>query len=278
MNTKFTFRSGLAAILTVLCGGFAMAQKPVNVVIIGGGSSHVWTWNYKTDSATLVAGGFATVKYVGTRRDRIQSPFNPDSSSTKEILAAIPQADVLYITTNNQFNDPRLHEALMKHVNAGKGLVFGHAGGWHNHNPKQKQGLPRGTTDPTYEGWPEYNRIFLSGGTRGHDRPGPYQVVVTNTKHQIMQGVTRTTFPVTDELYYMTADTSKAALGWTVLATATSPVDARVFPQVVAINHPKAKIVNITLGHDGLSHDVPEFQTILRNSVAYAAGKKNPKK
>ncbi len=287
MSTKSIFRSGntlkicVSAILFVLISSAAIAKKPIRVVMIGGGTSHVWNWNFGTDSATLVKEGFATVKYVGSRmsgRGVPQTPYNTDSLTTKQILAAIKDADVLYITTNNQFNDPELRKALMDFVNSGKGMIFGHAGGWHNYGAKQ--GLARGAApDPTWTPWTDYNTIFLNGGTRRHDALGNYEVNIVDAKHQISKGIARTTFPVKDELYNGMRDSvSASAPGWHIIASAKSPNTGITWPQVWTTNNPKGKLVNITLGHDAGSHDLPEFQTILRNSVAYAAGKKNPKK
>jgi len=282
MNTKFTFRSGravrigLTAILIILCSSITSAKKkPIRVLIIGGGTSHNFkAWNATADSALLVKDGFATVKYVGSAVTNGQVPFATGSPETAQILSALPQTDVLYITTNNQFNDPSLRQAIMDFVNSGKGIVFGHASGWYNYNSKQ----PRGAApDPSWVSWTDYNTKFINGGTRGHDRLGNYDVTITNTKHQITQGITRTTFPVRDELYNAIADTSRAAPGWQVLATATSPVTSKVFPQLWITNSKKGRLVNLTLGHDGGSHDVPEYQTLLRNSIAWVKKQKNPK-
>ncbi len=34
----------------------------------------------------------------------------------------------------------------------------------------------------------------------------------------------------------------------------------------------KGRIVCITLGHDGASHELPAYRTLLRNAVAWARG------
>ena len=39
------------------------------------------------------------------------------------------------------------------------------------------------------------------------------------------------------------------------------------------VKHPKARIVGITLGHDARAHDLPAYQTLLKNAVQWAAGK-----
>jgi type 1 glutamine amidotransferase len=58
-----------------------------------------------------------------------------------------------------------------------------------------------------------------------------------------------------------------------VLVTATSPKTGKTFPQIFVVKHPKAKIVGFTLGHDARAHDLPAYQTLLRNAVIWAAGK-----
>jgi type 1 glutamine amidotransferase len=39
------------------------------------------------------------------------------------------------------------------------------------------------------------------------------------------------------------------------------------------VRHGKARIAGIALGHDARAHDLPAFQTLLKNAVAWAAGK-----
>ena len=39
------------------------------------------------------------------------------------------------------------------------------------------------------------------------------------------------------------------------------------------VQHSKARIAAITLGHDEKSHALPEYQALLKNAVQWAAGK-----
>jgi hypothetical protein len=39
------------------------------------------------------------------------------------------------------------------------------------------------------------------------------------------------------------------------------------------VKHAKARIVGLTLGHDAKAHDLPAFQTLLKNSIAWVSGK-----
>lgn len=110
----------------------------------------------------------------------------------------------------------------------------------------------------------------MGGGTKGHDKLGPYKVKVTNPDHPITKGVSAN-FEITDELYNYNHD--PAATPIEVLAEATSPNSGKTFPQVFVVKHPKARIVGITLGHDARAHDLPEYQALLKNAVQWAAGK-----
>ncbi len=78
----------------------------------------------------------------------------------------------------------------------------------------------------------------------------------------------------------VSAATRKALLAYAnrggaieVLAEATSPKTGKIFPQVFIVKHPKARIVGLTLGHDARAHDLPAYQTLLKNAVQRAAGK-----
>ena len=45
-------------------------------------------------------------------------------------------------------------------------------------------------------------------------------------------------------------------------------------PAVWTTNHPTARIVGITLGHDQRVHDLDAFKTLLVNAVRWASGSK----
>ena len=78
-------------------------------------------------------------------------------------------------------------------------------------------------------------------------------------------------FEIIDELYNYTQDPEGTPIE--VLVTATSPKTGKVFPQVFVVKHPKAKIVGFTLGHDARAHDLPAYQTLLRNAVQWVSAK-----
>lgn len=214
-------------------------SKSTRVLVVGGGSSHDFDkWYRQVDVATLERDGFATATYTT----------NIDS-----ILYFLPNVDVLYMVTNQSINNQNVRKAIFDHVNSGKGLVIGHAGLWYS-----------------WKDWPEYNLQLVSGGARGHNRYGPFDVTVTNDNHPVTQGVDKT-FGLKDELYYYIPD--PAGPGLEVLATAKATTSDKVFPSVVIVKHPKARIVGIALGHDGAAHDFAPYQTLLRNAIKWAAHK-----
>jgi type 1 glutamine amidotransferase len=85
-----------------------------------------------------------------------------------------------------------------------------------------------------------------------------------------MQGVPEN-FKLSDELYYYEADPAGTPIQ--VLATARSKSKNKDFPQVFVVNHPKARIAGITLGHDGIAHGHAAYQQLLKNAVLWTAHK-----
>jgi type 1 glutamine amidotransferase len=141
----------------------------------------------------------------------------------------------------------------MKFAGAGKGLLVVHAANWMN-----------------WPDWPEYNRNITGGASRGHDKFGEFDVKVTDKAHPLMAGVPET-FAITDELYYFEPDAKGAPI--TVLATAHSTQKNKTYPIVFTVAHPKARIVCITLGHDGKAHGHEAYQRLIKNALNWAAGK-----
>ncbi|GAB3942476.1 hypothetical protein GCM10028805_07190 [Spirosoma harenae] len=217
----------------------AKAGKPLRVLVVGGGTSHNFgMWYRNVDGQTLSRDGFATVNYVG----------DPDS-----MLTYLPQTDVLYLSNNRPITNPAVRQAIMDHANAGKGMLIAHAAMWYN-----------------WKDWPEYNLNLVGGGTRKHDKYGTFDVTVTDTNHPITKGVEQK-FSLKDERYYYIPDS--AGPGITVLASSSLTPSDPVYPSVFIVKHPKARIVGLALGHDAESHNLPVYQTLLRNSVAWAARK-----
>ena len=217
-------------------GGKA-SNKSLSVLLVGGGSSHDFDkWYKEVDVQTLEKSGNITVKYI---------------DDVSLILSSLPETDVLYLTNNQPINDDATRKAIFDFVDSGKGLVLGHAALWYN-----------------WEDWPEYNQTLVSGGSRGHDAYGSFDVKLLNTKHPVMKGVPAS-FSLKDELYYFKEDPKGA--GIEVLATANRSDSEDVFPSVFIVQNPKARIVGIALGHDAESHNLEAYQTLLINSIHWVS-------
>jgi putative membrane-bound dehydrogenase-like protein len=221
-----------------LAGQFSKDDKVLGIAITGGGSSHDFAkWWGGTDVATLNA--MSGVKAVYTE-------------SPNDLLDALDSIKVLYLSHNKATPNPKVREGIFAFANRGGGILINHAANWLN-----------------WPDWPEYNRQLVSGMTRRHDNFGEFEVVVTDPSHPVMKGVPAS-FKITDELYNFLPDASGPARQ--VLATAKSPTSGKEFPIIWVVKHDKARILCNTLGHDGKAHDLPAYQTLLKNSVRWLAG------
>ena len=215
------------------------------VLIISGGSSHKFSEYFGViDGATLRAAGFS----VNYTEDRDQA------------AAVLAEADVALISVNRKFFDtPEYRKALFAFAASGKGIVMHHPGTWYG-----------------YAQWPELNAQIVGGGARGHDKIAKYSVNALKPAHPIMKNVPAS-FEVEDELYYINAEPEKIPPGTApieVLAETSPSVKFKApHPAVWITSHPKARIVGLTIGHDGRVHDLPAFKTLLTNAVRWASGK-----
>ncbi|OJV16871.1 MAG: hypothetical protein BGO21_28895 [Dyadobacter sp. 50-39] len=230
-------------ILLAMISNSAMAEKPgkkkaIRVLLVGGGSSHDFDrWYKQEDVQTLQKGGLATVEYT---------------SDPSAILGKLKDIDVLYLANNQPIADDATRKAIFAFADAGKGLVLAHPALWYN-----------------WADWPEYNQKLVGGGSKGHDKYGPFEVTITG-KHPVTKGVPAS-FKLDDELYYFKSDAAGTPIE--VLATAKAENSDKVFPSIFIVKYPKGRIVGIALGHDAKSHTIEPYQTILRNAVQWAAGR-----
>jgi len=232
------------AILFSSCSGLKKgnekrnAAKEISVLIVGGGSSHDFDkWYKEVDIQTLT-------------NEKIKASYIDDVS---QILSLLPEADVLVLTNNQPIPDVATREAIFKFTAAGKGLVLAHAALWYN-----------------WADWPEYNKTVVSGGSRGHDAYGSFEVNVVNKNHPVTKGVPAS-FTLKDELYYFKEDPNGA--GIEVLASANRAGSTAVFPSVFVVKNPNARIVGLALGHDAESHDLKAYQSLLINAVKWVSRK-----
>jgi type 1 glutamine amidotransferase len=215
------------------------SSNGIRTLVVGGGSSHDFErWYEQADAETLEKEGLAKVNYT---------------SHTDSIRYYLADIDVLFLSNNQPINDPTTREAIFDFVASGKGLVLAHAALWYN-----------------WSDWPEYNNELVSGGSKGHDPYGSFEVTITEPNHPVTQDVPNS-FTLKDELYYFMPDPDGP--GIEVLATAKKEGSDSSFPSVFVVKHDKGRIVGLALGHDEESHDLPAYQNLLRNAVKWAAGK-----
>ncbi len=211
----------------------------MKALIIGGGTSHDYQrWFNIADVKTLNDTGGISANYTET---------------TEGLAEVIKAVDVLIICNNKPFTDTATKEAIMRHVESGKGLIGLHPGLWYNWND-----------------WPEFNRTLVGGGARGHDKLGEFEVVVADATHALMRDVAAK-FTIKDELYWFEPDPQGTPIK--VLATAHSAQNQKDYPQIFLVERSKGRVVGITLGHDAQAHDHAAYIQLLRNAVLWSAGK-----
>jgi type 1 glutamine amidotransferase len=211
----------------------------IRALLVGGGSSHDFEkFFHQADSATLKAAGKIVTAYT---------------SNAEEALALLKNADVLVLSANHpSFGTQDFQHALNAFADAGHGVVIVHAGVWYN--------------------WPPatgYNKRFVGGGAKGHGK-GEFTVYNKAPKHPVMEGV-RAEFKITDEHYRVILD--EGAPVEVLAETEVEKATDQAYPSVWVSKDPKAKFLNIALGHDNASHSNPAYQKILVNAVRWVAGK-----
>ncbi|MXV16371.1 ThuA domain-containing protein [Hufsiella ginkgonis] len=216
----------------------AKGSKATRVLLVGGGSSHNFDLWYKgADATTLRQAGYL-VTYT---------------ANTDSIAEYLKSTDVLYLSNNQAIKSQASRQAILDHIAAGKGLLLAHAALWYN-----------------WKDWPEYNKQIAAGGSNGHDRYGSFDVNFTNTTHPVTQGQAAK-LTLKDERYYYIPD--PAGPGIEVLASNSVAGSEKTFPSIFVVKNDKARIVGIALGHDAESHNIPQYQAILRNAVKWVSKK-----
>jgi type 1 glutamine amidotransferase len=195
---------------------------------VGGGKSHDFDrWFRDADLATLGPGTRYTDKPA-------------------EVEPALASTDVLVLTNNQPLEDLSLRKALFDFVAKGRGLVVVHPAAWYN-----------------WKDWPDYNRILVGGGARGHEKYSEFDVTVVDKAHAVTRGVPAT-FSLSDELYRFEKNGEIHTL-----AVGRSRGTGAEYPVAWTLAHGKGRIVGITLGHDGAAHQHAAYRALLKNAVSW---------
>lgn len=121
-----------------------------------------------------------------------------------------------------------------------------------------------------FQDWPEFENLagrVWDPKLRGHDPRGPFRVSITEAgrSHPVTRGMSA--FETDDELY--TCLRGKRPI--TLLATATSKVDAKDYPMAFAFDYEKGRVFSSPLGHDARALRYPGTMELFRRGVAWAA-------
>jgi len=224
---------GLAPAVTPPQEAAALTIPDSRILIVGGGSSHDFEKWFNKADAGLLKAAY--------------------TADVAQIAGALPKLDVLYLSNNQPIPDAATRKAIFDFADAGKGLLLVHPACWYN-----------------WKDWPEYNRQLVAGGSRGHEKYQEFEVTINDEASPITAGVPKT-FRVKDELYGYVKDPAGPEIH--VLATGKSLQTGKEWPVVFTVAHPKARIVGITLGHDGAAHDGEPYRKLLQNAAAWAAKK-----
>ena len=222
-------------ILAMACSPDNEPDLPPQVLIVGGHDHHDFDrWFNEADSTTIAETG-AFVTYTD----------DPDA-----IFPQLLHLDILYLSNNQPLPDPELQSAIHDFVREGNGLMVVHAAGWYIWQ----------------DDWPEYYRDFIGGGTHSHPPLGEFEVYLTNENHPLAEGVP-SRFTIVDELYRFERD--EDATDMHIIAKGIEEETGEEYPVVWTTQYGEGRIVNITLGHDGDSHEHEAYKTLLRNSIEW---------
>src|SRR5207253_734304 len=122
-------------------------------------------------------------------------------------------------------------------------------------------------------------RVLIVGGGSSHDFDRWFHREDTKTLSEGGKATVRSTdkpediIPALIDLDVLYLSHNHQMRTSEVLATGKNIQSGKTYPSVWVVNHAKARIVCIALGHDGAAHEHPAYQRILQNAVKWAARK-----
>ena len=217
----------------------ATAENAPSIAVMGGGGSHEFLKYFGiADGKILHDNGANSVNYT---------------ENSAQLATWLETTDALVISNNKEFT-ATAKDAIFKRVNNGMPMLIYHPSTWYN-----------------WTNWPSYNRELVGGGSKSHEKLQEFEVIVKKPNHPLMKGVPKR-FRIVDELYRWERDPKGTPVE--VLAIGKGLESGDEFPVVWVVKHNKSKIVCNTLGHDDRAHNLPAYQTILKNSVRYILPKR----
>lgn len=219
------------------------SDTPIRVLIVTGMDHPAHDW--KTTSAAVRR---ELMKDPRMQVDLLDDPYRLDS------VKLAGNYDVVFLNFNNwERPDPgkKAQENLQSFVAGGGGLVLMHfaCGAFLN--------------------WEEFPLIAgrVWDKKNAHDPRGKFMVELTDTSHPVTRGME--SYVADDELYTCLTGSEPIQL----LATAQSVVSHDQHPMAFTLTYHKGRVFHTTLGHDARAVQVPGTSRLLRNGVAWSAGR-----
>lgn len=206
-----------------------------SVLIVGGHADHDFERWFNQEDTAIIAGTGASVSYTD----------DPDA-----IAGQLSELDILFLSNNQPLPDPELQQAIGEFVSQGNSLLLVHAAIWYNWQ----------------DDWAEYYRDFTGGGSHSHPPFGEFEVYLSDETHPLTQGLPDR-FTVMDELYRF--QRAEDGTDMNVLAMGIEAETGDEYPVIWTTEYGSGKIVNITLGHDGETHQSPVYIKLLENSIQW---------
>lgn len=206
-----------------------------SVLIVGGHADHDFDRWFNQENTAIISEAGASVAYTD----------DPDA-----IAGQLSDLDILYLGNNQPLEDPELQQGIHDFVSGGGSLLLVHASIWFNWQ----------------DDWPEYYRDFTGGGSPSHPPFGEFEVYLTDDSHPLVEGIPAR-FTVTDELYRF--QRVEDGTDMNVLAMGIESETGDEYPVIWTTQYGQGSIVNITLGHDGETHQSPVYITLLENSIEW---------
>lgn len=251
---------------------------PLKALIISGQNNHNWQVSHQALKLILDNSGMFVTDIALT------PPAGGDMNKFNPLFDAY---DVVVLDYNGDRWSEKTDKAFLQYVQNGGGIIIYHA------------------ADNAFADWDEFNRIIALGGWEGrNEKSGPYcyfkdgELVLDhspghggshgqqweypmhcrNIEHPITQGLPDNWKHAKDELYdSMRGPANIKDLLYTAHADKATGGSGREEPLVFTVDHGKARISHIMLGHAGATlEDNPTmqctgFQTLLLRSAEWAA-------
>lgn len=232
----------LVVLFFIGCSGGNDAM-PIRVLIVTGMDHPAHDW--KTTTAAVKD---ELIKDPRMQVEILTDPYRLDSVKLQG------NYDVVFLNFNNwKQPDPgkEAQENLQTFVAGGGGLVLMHF------------------ACGAFLQWDEFKHMagMVWDQKNAHDPRGKFTVKLVNTSHPVTRGME--TYETDDELYNCLTGNKPIEL----LATARSLMTHNEHPMAFTLTYYSGKVFHTTLGHDARAVQVPGTARLLRNGVAWAAGK-----